>query len=68
MLELFTEAVETALSQGLIETAIKFARRSSFRESRAKKLWMSIALHLLGKGGNNIEEVLNIINNENGEI
>lgn len=45
-----------------------FAKRSSFRESRAKKLWMSIALHLLGKGGNNIEEVLNIVNSDNREI
>lgn len=64
-MNLYTEAVETALNLGKTKLAIEYANKGNFREYKRKRIWMNIALHLLGEGGgNNMEEVQWIINNE----
>lgn len=68
MMNLIGEAIDLALNQGLVEIAIEYAKKPSFNETIQQKLWMKIALHLLSKGGSNVEEVLKIIDNDHQYI
>lgn len=63
-MSLYSEGVELALNKGLIETAMIFAKKPHVQEEKKKKLWLKIATHLLNTGGNNVAEVLKIINDD----
>ncbi|KAL4452788.1 hypothetical protein ABPG74_002353 [Tetrahymena malaccensis] len=64
MMDLYQEAIDLALNQELIEAAISFARKPYFKDDKKKKMWLKIAKHLLNKGGNNVQEVIKMINDE----
>ncbi|EGR34772.1 vacuolar sorting protein, putative [Ichthyophthirius multifiliis] len=59
MMGMYSEAVELALKTNHIQLAKQYADKPINIDCR-KKLWLNIAIHLLGKGGNNIDEVIQL--------